>query len=79
MQIFFNNLNYPHISETLIRPFNSNFNDASKQSREYYALIFGGYYGRTLLKVKFFTALRSSAEQAEAVLPEWIYTLNICM
>jgi hypothetical protein len=35
--------------------------------------------GAHCLKVKFFTALRSSAEQAEAVLPEWIYTLNICM
>jgi hypothetical protein len=43
---------------------------ASKQSREYYALVFGGYYGRTLSERKFFTALRSSAEQAEAVLSE---------
>ena len=41
--IFFDNAN----SEILIRPFNSNLNGAGKQSREYYALIFDGYYGRT--------------------------------
>lgn len=76
---FFDNANYPHISETLIRPFNSNFNDADKYAvnimRSYLTDIMDAH----CLKVKFFTALRSSAEQAEAVLPEWIYTLNICM
>lgn len=76
---FFDNANYPHISETLIRPFNSNFNDADKYAvnimRSYLTDIMDAH----CLKVKFFTALRSSDEQAEAVLPEWIYTLNICM
>ena len=63
MQIFFDNANYPHISEILIRPFNS-LNDADKHAVNIMLLYSADIMGAHCLKEKFFTALRSSAEQA---------------
>lgn len=68
-------MNYPHISEILIRPFNS-LNDANKAVNimlSYSTDIMDAHS----LKVKFFTVLRSSGEQAEAMLSEWIHIAGI--
>lgn len=52
-------------------------NDTDKQAVNNYALVFGGYYERTLPEGKIFTALRSSAEHTEEMLSEWIHIAEI--
>ena len=60
----------------LIKPFNS-LNDADKQAVNIMLSYSADIMDAHCLKEKFFTVLRSSAEQAEAMLSEWIHIAEI--
>ena len=62
----------------LIKPFNS-LNDADKQAVNIMLSYSANIMDAHCLKEKFFTALRSNAEQAEAMLPEWIHIAEISL